>query len=126
MNKIILTGNLGKDFELKATTGGSMIGTGQLAVKRMFVKEGYQDTDWWNLKAFGKQAETMAQYLKKGSTILVEGSAQIDTWKGDDGNWNKYEYIKIDRFEFLDKKGSNDSGYSQEFEDIDSDDSIPF
>jgi len=124
MNQITVTAVLGRDLELKYSQGGSAIASGSVAVKRKFAKEGYQDTDWLNIKALGKRGETMAQYLSKGSKVLITGAFQIDQYEKD-GEKKQFPYILVDNFEFLDsKKKEND--YSQEFQDIDNDESIPF
>jgi single-strand DNA-binding protein len=125
MNKIIVTAVLGRDIELKYTTGGAAIGSCSVAVKRKFVKEGYQDTDWMNIKALGKRAETMAQYLSKGSKVLIEGSFQIDQYEKD-GEKKTFPYIMVDNFEFLDSKKKET--HEDNFHAVDDSemDSIPF
>lgn len=99
MNNIILIGKLGKDIELKFTQGGVAIATGTLAVKRGYHKEGQQDTDWMQLKCFGKNAENMANFFSKGSEIAIKGAYQIDQYEKD-GEKKSFHYIKVDSWEF--------------------------
>lgn len=80
--KIILVGNLGKDPEMKYTTGGDPVATFSVATS------GYKDeTTWWRVSVWGKQAESCNQYLHKGSKVLVEGALK----PGSDGNPRVYE-----------------------------------
>jgi len=80
--KIILVGNLGKDPEMKYTTGGDPVATFSVATS------GFKDeTAWWRVRVWGKQAELCNQYLHKGSKVLIEGALK----PGPDGNPRVYE-----------------------------------
>lgn len=99
MNKVLLTGCIGKDLDLKYTQGsGTAIAKGTLAVKREFKKD---ETDWINLVAFGKIAETMAQYLTKGSKIGVVGRIQTGSYDAQDGTKRYTTDVIVESFEFL-------------------------
>jgi len=86
LNRVMLLGHLGKDPELKYTPGGAAVATVSLATT-----EGYKDKEgnwqerpeWHRLVIWNKQAETAAEYLKKGQQILVEGRLQTRTWEKD-------------------------------------------
>lgn len=99
MNKVLLTGCIGKDLDLKYTQGsGTAIAKGTLAVKREFKKD---ETDWINLVAFGKIAETMAQYLTKGSKIGIVGRIQTGSYDAQDGTKRYTTDVIVESFEFL-------------------------
>lgn len=83
MNKVILFGNLTRDPELKALPSGFNVASFGLATNRR-VKKDDQWTDvpeFHNVVVFGRQAETTAQYLKKGSQALIEGRIQTRSWE---------------------------------------------
>lgn len=85
MNKVILFGNLTRDPELKSLPSGQSVATFSVATNRR-VKKDEQWTDvpeYHNVVVWGRQAETSAQYLKKGSQALVEGRLQTRSWDKD-------------------------------------------
>ncbi|PYJ80094.1 MAG: single-stranded DNA-binding protein, partial [Verrucomicrobia bacterium] len=82
-NKIILMGNLTRDPELRYTPKGTAVAKLGLAVNRTWkteTGETKEDVLFIDIEAFSRQAETIGQYLKKGSPILVEGRLRMDTW----------------------------------------------
>jgi single-strand DNA-binding protein len=82
-NKVILVGNLTRDPELRYTPKGVAIAKLGLAVNRVWKSEtgeSKEEVTFVDIDAFGKQAETIAQYLKKGSPLLVEGRLRLDQW----------------------------------------------
>ncbi len=82
MNKVILYGNLTRDPELKSLPSGMQVASFGVATNRR-VKKDEQWTDvpeFHNVVVFGRQAETSAQYLKKGSSALIEGRIQTRSW----------------------------------------------
>ncbi len=82
MNKVILFGNLTRDPELKQLPNGGQVATFGVATNRR-VKKDEQWVDipeFHNVVVFGRQAETSAQYLKKGSSALIEGRLQTRSW----------------------------------------------
>jgi single-strand DNA-binding protein len=85
MNKVIIFGNLTRDPELRTTPGGQQVTTLSIATNRR-VKKDEQWTDvpeYHTIVVWGRQAETSAQYLKKGSQALVEGRLQTRSWEKD-------------------------------------------
>ncbi len=87
VNRVILVGNLGRDAELRYTPGGAPVATVSLATTEVFKdKEGQrkEQTEWHTVIVWGKQAETLNQYLVKGKQIYVEGRLQTRSW--DDKN----------------------------------------
>ena len=82
-NKVILVGNLTRDPELRYTPKGMAIAKIGLAVNRNWTNEAgekKEEVTFVDVDAFGRQAETLAQYMKKGSPILVEGRLKLDQW----------------------------------------------
>lgn len=101
MNKIILTGNLTKDIDLKYTDGGTAIGKGTIAVKRSFkdTKTQQYETDFINFVVMGKQAETCGNYMKKGDRVAIEGSLQNRVWEKDDGTKQYFTEVFVSGFD---------------------------
>lgn len=102
LNKTIIIGNLTKDVELKALPNGSKVANFSVATNRVWYnesKEKQEAVEYHNVVAFGKQAETVAQYMKKGSQILVEGRLQTRSWETD-GKKNYRTEIILENFQF--------------------------
>lgn len=103
LNKAIIIGNLTRDPEQKALPSGTSVTTFSLATNRVWKdKDGnkQESADYHNIVVFGRQAETTAQYLKKGSSALVEGRIQTRSWDGQDGKKNYRTEIVADRVQF--------------------------
>jgi len=103
LNKAIIIGNLTRDPEQKALPSGMAVTTFSVATNRVWKdKEGnkQESTDYHNMVVFGRQAETTAQYLKKGSSVLVEGRIQTRSWDGQDGKKQYRTEIVADRVQF--------------------------
>jgi single-strand DNA-binding protein len=82
-NKVILAGNLTRDPELRYTPKGLAIAKFGLAVNRTWTNEAgekKEEATFVDIDAFGKQAEVIAQYVKKGQQFLVEGRLKLDQW----------------------------------------------
>lgn len=103
LNKVFLIGNLTRDPEARKLPSGVSVTTLGLATNRFWVdKEGKKQTDtqFHNVVAFGRQAETVAQYLKKGSSLLVEGRLQTRSWNDQSGNKRYRTEIVAERIQF--------------------------
>jgi single-strand DNA-binding protein len=103
LNKAILFGNLTRDPEQKALPSGVKVTSFSLATNRTWkdkngVKQ--EDVQYHNLVAFGVQADLIGQYLRKGSSILVEGRIQTRSWDGPDGQKRYRTEIVVDNFQF--------------------------
>jgi single-strand DNA-binding protein len=108
MNKVILFGNLTRDPELKALPTGNQVCTFGVATNRR-VKKGEQwenVAEFHNIVAWGRQAEVCAQYLKKGSSVLIEGRIQTRSWEKEGAGKQYKTEIVMENFEF----GSKGSG----------------
>ena len=107
-NRAIVIGNLTRDPEMKALPSGISVTTFSIATNRVWKdKEGKQQesTDYHNIVVFGKQAETVAKYLKKGSSALVEGRMQTRSWDAKDGSKKYRTEIVADRIQFGPRPG---------------------
>lgn len=104
LNKAIVIGNLTRDPELRSLPSGIKVCTFSLATNRVWKdKNGarQESTDYHNVVVFGRQAETVAQYMKKGSSILVEGRMQTRSWEDKTSGEKKYRTeIVADRTQF--------------------------
>ncbi|MEK7190167.1 MAG: single-stranded DNA-binding protein [Patescibacteria group bacterium] len=110
LNKAILIGNLTRDPELRSLPSGIKVCSFSLATNRVWKdKNGVrqESADYHNIVVFGRQAETVAQYMKKGSSILVEGRMQTRSWDDKTSGEKKYRTeIVADRTQFGPKGGS--------------------
>src|SRR4029077_15613467 len=110
LNKAIVIGNLTRDPELRSLPSGIKVCTFSLATNRVWKdKNGTRQdsTDYHNVVVFGRQAETVAQYMKKGSSILVEGRMQTRSWDDKTSGEKKYRTeIIADRTQFGPRAGS--------------------
>ncbi len=83
LNKVFLIGNLTRDPELKALPSGSKVASLSMATNRVWKDQAgarQEATEYHNIVAFGRQAENLAQYAKKGSSLFVEGRIQTRSW----------------------------------------------
>lgn len=110
LNKAIVIGNLTRDPELRSLPSGIKVCTFSLATNRVWKdKNGARQeaADYHNVVVFGRQAETVAQYMKKGSSILVEGRMQTRSWDDKTSGEKKYRTeIVADRTQFGPKGGA--------------------
>ncbi len=110
LNKAILIGNLTRDPELKSLPSGIKVCSFSLATNRVWKdKNGsrQESADYHNVVVFGRQAETVAQYMKKGSSILVEGRMQTRSWEDKGSGEKKYRTeIIADRTQFGPRGGT--------------------
>ncbi|MFA6524228.1 MAG: single-stranded DNA-binding protein [Candidatus Paceibacterota bacterium] len=113
LNKAIIIGNLTRDPELKSLPSGIKVCSFSVATNRVWKdKNGARQeaADYHNVVVFGRQAETVAQYMKKGSSILVEGRMQTRSWDDKESGQKKYRTEVIaDRTQFGPKGGASTS-----------------
>ena len=104
-NKVILVGNLTRDPELRYTPKGMAIAKIGLAVNRVWKNEAgesKEEVTFVDLDAFGRQAETLAQYMKKGSPLLVEGRLRLDQWDDKQTGQKRSRLgVVVEGFQFL-------------------------
>ena len=88
LNKVMIIGNLGKEPEMRYTPSGRPVTTFTVAVSRSWNTadgERHNETEWFNVVAWGKLAEICKQYLNKGQQVYVEGRLQTRSWDDPDG-----------------------------------------
>lgn len=101
INNVVLQGKLGKDIDLKYTQSGKAVGSVSIASTRDFKDaNGNRETDWINLVFWGKTAETVANYFKKGDEILVIGRIQVRNYEDQQGNKKYITEIVVGNFSF--------------------------
>src|SRR5216683_1651679 len=105
-NRVILMGNLTRDPELRYTPKGMAIAKLGLAVNRTWrteTGETKEEVTFVDIDSFGKQAETIAQYLKKGSPLLMEGRLRLDQWDDKQTGQKRSRLgVVLEGFKFLD------------------------
>ncbi len=113
LNKVFIIGNLTRDPELKALPSGINVCSFSIATNRVWKdKNGakQENTDFHNIVVFGRQADTTAAYLKKGSMAYVEGRLTTRSWDGPDGKKNYRTEIIADTIQFGPRGGASDGG----------------
>ncbi|MCK6462637.1 MAG: single-stranded DNA-binding protein [Candidatus Pacebacteria bacterium] len=108
LNKVFLIGNLTRDPELKSLPSGSSVATFGVATNRVWRNqqgEKQEEVQFHNIVVFGKQADIVAQYLKKGSSALIEGRLQTRNWEAQDGSKRNRTEIVAERVQFGQRKG---------------------
>jgi single-strand DNA-binding protein len=117
-NKVIIAGHLTRDPELRYTPKGTAIARIGLAVNRTYTAgeggEKKEEVTFIDVDAWGRQAEVISQYLKKGQPLLVEGRLRLDTWE-DKNTKQKQSKLKVvlESFSFLGSKGGDNFGVAE-------------
>jgi single-strand DNA-binding protein len=137
-NKIILVGNLGRDPELRYTSGGTPVCSFTLATnekRKNRAGESESQTTWFKVTLWGRQAETASQYLVKGKPVYIEGRLRLEVWTDRDGKERHTLEVHATDMQFI-SSGNSDSYEAQSARSSDrqehapeadlSDDDIPF
>ena len=135
INKVILSGRLTRDPELRYTPNGASVSSFSLASSRRYKA---QDGEWKeitafvNVSAWGKLAVLVNEYLKKGSAALVEGRLHSRSWQTEDGQKRSALEVTAERVQFLDRVAKSGAG-GEEFADAEegatgsaADEEVPF
>jgi single-strand DNA-binding protein len=104
VNKVILVGNLGRDAELRYTPGGAAVSKFSVATTEVWNdKSGQRQerTEWHNIDLWGKQAESLSEYLVKGKQVYVEGRLQTDEYTDKEGIKRRTTRVRCDRVVLL-------------------------
>lgn len=113
-NKVILMGNLTRDPELRYTPKGTAIARLGIAVNRRWTSESgdqREETTFVDVDAFGRQAETLGQYMKKGRPIFIEGRLRLDSWEDKQSGQKRNKLsVVLENFQFLGSGQRDDSG----------------
>lgn len=115
VNKAILIGNLGQDPEVRYTAKGSAVCNLSLATteswKNRETGERQEETEWHRLVFFGRLAEIVGEYLRKGSQIYVEGRLQTRKWQDQSGNDRNNTEIVVSDMQILGRRTSGDTAH---------------
>lgn len=104
INVVVLVGRLTRDPELRHTPSGRPVSTFTLAVDRPFTnQQGEREADFINIVVWGRQAETVAQYLGKGRLVAVKGRLQVRSYETADGQRRWVTEVVADDVRFLDR-----------------------
>lgn len=131
MNSTVLLGRTTSAIELKQTQAGKAVANFTLAVKRPFTKD---ITDFFNVTAWDKTAETISKYVGKGQQICIRGYLQNRSWEDSNGNKRIATELVAQEFDFCEAKRENETNYSPytangsqpNFEDVGTDEGLPF
>ncbi|WP_074015832.1 single-stranded DNA-binding protein [Fusobacterium massiliense] len=111
MNVVILNGRLTRDPELKYGQSGNAYSRFSIAVDRPFSSGENKTADFINCVAFGKTAEFVGEYFRKGRKILLKGSLQMSQYESEGKKLTTYNVI-VDNVEFGESKGTSEGSYS--------------
>jgi len=107
LNKAMIIGNLGGEPEMRFTPAGAPVTSFNVATNRSYNTadgERKEETEWFHVVAWNKQAESCNQFLTKGQRVYVEGRLHVHTWDGQDGQKHTRVEINAERVIFLDRK----------------------
>ena len=133
-NKVIIGGRLTSDPEQKTTQSGIAVTSFSVAVNRRTKPGTEQQTDFFNVTAWRQTAEFVARYFHKGSSICIVGVLQNSTWQDQNGQKHYRTDIVADEVMFVDSRSESGQTAAQgdfggvvpKFEEISTDDDIPF
>lgn len=115
INRTVLVGRMTKDVDLRYTQAGKAVGNFTLAVNRPFKnQQGEQEADFINCTIWGKGAENLANYMKKGSQVGADGRIQTRTYEGNDGKTVFITEVIADSVQFLESKSSQSGNQSNQ------------
>ena len=113
-NKVIIAGNLTRDPELRYTPKGTAIARLGMALNRKWKNDSgemQEEVTFVDVDAFGRQAEVVAQYMKKGRPLLVEGRLRLDQWEDKQSGARRSQLrVVLDSFSFIDGGGAGGGG----------------
>lgn len=117
LNKVMLMGNLTRDPELRyLPTNNTPVCSFGIAINRKWKgQDGQQneETTFVDLEAFGRRAEVINEYLRKGQPVFIEGRLKLDQWQDRDGNNRSKLKVVVDTFEFLASGGDGNTSSRQ-------------
>lgn len=111
--KVTIIGNLGRDPETRINANNTFIANFSIAVnnkRKTATGEEVNKTDWYNITATGKQAQTLAKYVHKGDPLLIEGKQTFNPWTDREGNSRVSVDVLVQDFRFLGMGNRSDEG----------------
>ena len=115
INRVVLSGNLTRDPQIKATQSGSNIALFTIAVGHFY--KGEKKTSFVDVKAFGKNAELLRDYLKKGSPIGIDGTLQQESWESREGEKRSKLVVYCERIDFFGLKKQETQNKTNDMEE---------
>ncbi len=115
--KVFILGNVGKDAEVRRLDGGTVVASFSIATTESFKdKNGNRQerTEWHTIKCFNKTAEFAEKFVKKGTSLFIEGKIRTDEYTDRSGNKKYSTYILADSVQFAGSKTENKSGSKSE------------
>lgn len=120
LNRVVLIGRLTWDPELRYTPGGVAVTSFRLAVDRPFTnQQGEREADFIDVVCWRQLAENVANYMKKGRLVAVDGRLQVRSYENNEGRRIRVSEVVAENVRFLDRSGSGSSGgsgYSQDYD----------
>jgi len=120
INKVFLMGHLTRDPELRYTPNGMPVADFGIATNRKYKDKGgesKEEATFVDLVAFGKRAETIGTYLKKGRLLYVEGRLRYESWESKDGQKRSRMRVVVENFQFMDWKEKEEVSATEEKEE---------
>ena len=118
MNKVVLTGRIANDLELRATTTGKSICEFRLATNRPLVRDGERVADFINCRVWNKSAENLVKYQTKGNLIAIIGRMQVDTYTDKEGKKQYKSYVLVEDLEYLERKKEDNQEVENKYKNI--------
>ncbi len=117
-NRVFLMGNLTRDVEVRHTQSNTAVGTFGIAVNRRYSvgegpsREQREEVTFVDCEAWGRTAEIMSQYLRKGRPVFIEGRLKLDQWEDKNGGGKRSKLlVVVESFQFVDsREGGGDAG----------------
>ena len=109
-NKIVMIGHLTRDIELRILSSGTAVGKSSIATNHSYKTASGEKKDeicFLEFDVFGKPAEIINQYVKKGHKILLEGRLVLQQWTAQDGSKRSKHSLRVESFKFMDNRGEN-------------------
>jgi single-strand DNA-binding protein len=116
INRVYLIGRLTKDPDLRYTQGGTSIASFTVANNRTYTaqNERKEQVSFFNCIAWGKPGEVIAQYVKKGQRIALEGRLQQRSWQDQSGQKRSTVEVVVENFQFIDAKGKESGDFANQ------------
>ena len=133
LNKVMIIGHLGRDPEMRYTPSGRPVTTFTVATSRSWSSmdgERHQETEWFNVVAWGNLAEICKQYLNKGQQVYIEGRLQTRKWEDKEGNKHSSVEIVASEMMMLGDRRESNNHHQSDAEDVEpastDEDEFPF
>lgn len=126
-HQTIILGNVGQEPTLRYTANGNAVCNFSVAVNETYMQdnERKERVTWYNVVAWGKQAEVLTQYLEKGRQVFLQGRMQTRSWEAPDGGKRYMTELVVSSFTFISGGGQRHEGEGEDIEPDDGDE-LPF